>query len=234
MYVALIMIFLKMILTTLSVSVTAIPIAQCSMLNAQCTCPAIHNMSLDSLESSEASRSSLPNAYWQKQLPLHSGACVHRKTNTCLTETNATNIPLIVPAMMLGGSPSQPPRVCPMVGCNICSVQAVVHQVVTVATAIQEVHILRCHISVGPRAHMGPPHCLPLLCSFPLELNDLKRTNSCCSALKLNDLKRTNSCCSALKLNDLKRTNSCCFPFKLFQIQWSAVHRLQFWVCFTG
>ena len=33
-YVALIVIFLKMILTTLSVSVTAIPIAQCSMLNA--------------------------------------------------------------------------------------------------------------------------------------------------------------------------------------------------------
>jgi len=98
------------------------------------------------------------------------------------------NVPLIVPAMMLGGSPSQPPRVCPMVSGDVCSVQAVVHQVVTVATAVQEVHVFRCHISAGPRAHMGSPHCLPLLCCFPLKLNDLQKTKCCCFPLKLNDL----------------------------------------------
>ncbi len=156
--------------------------AQCSMLNAL----AFH-ISLGSFDSSEGSRSSLTHSYWQKQLALDN-TCVHSQTNAFLTKTIATKIPLIVPAMMLGGSPSQAPGVCPMVSRNVRSVQTIVHQIVTVAPAVQEVHVFRCHVSAGPRAHMGSPHCLPLLCSFPFKLNDLQKTNCCCFPLKLNDL----------------------------------------------
>ena len=120
-----------------------------------------------------------------EQLASDNDAHGHRKTNIFLTKKHATNVPLIVPAMMLGGSPSQPARVCSIVSRDVSSVQAIVHQVVTVATAVQEVHVFRRHISVGPRADMGSPDGLPLLCSFPLKLNDLKRMNTCSEQLAL-------------------------------------------------
>ena len=56
--------------------------AQCSVLNAL----AIHKISLGSLDSSEGSRSSLTNVYWQKQLALHNNVYVHSQTNTFPTK----------------------------------------------------------------------------------------------------------------------------------------------------
>ncbi len=66
--------------------------AQCSMLDAQCSMLNAlgTHISLGSLDSSEGSRSSLTNVYWQKQLALYNGVYVHSQTNT-FPNTNTCN-----------------------------------------------------------------------------------------------------------------------------------------------
>lgn len=66
-----------------------------------------------------------------------------------------------------------------MIGSYICPVQAVIDNVVLVASCVQEVHIINCQSLFCPGGDCGIPGSITLGCCSPLELDDLYQDIAC-------------------------------------------------------